>query len=69
MGLVIIASHFVQGHITLAVLQNLGLMIPSMLAALWLGFSLDKYIKPSHFRKAVLIFLIILGLNLIWQIF
>ena len=69
MGLVIIVSHFFQGHITLPVLQNLGLMIPSMLAALWLGFSLDKYIKPSVFRKVVLVFLIVLGLNLIFPVF
>jgi hypothetical protein len=69
MGWVIIASHFFQGHVTLAVWQNLGLMIPAMLLAMWLGFTLDKYIQPSHFRKAVLIFLIVLGLNLISQIF
>jgi uncharacterized membrane protein YfcA len=64
MGFFIIASHFLQGNITLPVLQNLGLMIPSMLSALALGFYLDKFVKPTVFRKAVLLFLIVLGVSL-----
>jgi uncharacterized protein len=66
MGWFVIATHFIQGRITLPVLQNELLMIPAMLAAIWLGFRTDKYIKPLIFRKAVLILLILLGLSLIF---
>lgn len=67
MGLLISSSHLMQGNISLPVLQNTALMIPAMLAALGLGFSLDKYVKPSFFRKAVLTLLIFLGLSLIFS--
>lgn len=66
MGAFVIAAHVQQGNVTGEVLQNAFLMIPSMYIAMFLGFSLDRFVKPEPFRKGVSILLIILGLTLIF---
>ncbi|MCA9912196.1 MAG: sulfite exporter TauE/SafE family protein [Anaerolineae bacterium] len=64
-GFVTISSHFLHGNITPKVLQYYGMLLPVLLAAMFLGFYLDRYIKPEPFRRGVLVLLIILGTSLI----
>jgi hypothetical protein len=66
MGLFVIGAHFQQGNVSGEVLQNVMVMIPSMYLAMFLGFSLDRFVKPKPFQIGVSLLLIILGLTLIF---
>lgn len=66
MGIFVIAAHFQQGNVTGEVLQNVLVMIPSMYIAMFLGFSLDRFVKPKPFRIGVSLLLIVVGLTLIF---
>jgi uncharacterized membrane protein YfcA len=58
--------HWVNGGITPNVAWFYVLATPVVLVTLWIGFRLDKRINPTHFRKIVLILLVIIGLSLIF---
>ncbi len=64
-GFVTIASHFSQGNVTSEVLQYFALLLPVLFSAMFLGFYLDRYIKPEPFRRGVLVLLILLGISLV----
>ncbi|RMF82747.1 MAG: sulfite exporter TauE/SafE family protein [Chloroflexi bacterium] len=62
----VIFSHFAQGHYTAFVLRMYLLSIPVSVVGLAIGFSLDRFIEPQRFRKAVFVILLFLGLSLIF---
>jgi len=64
-GIMAITTHFAAGNITTEVLQYYGLMAPTLLVAMSLGFMLDRYIKTEQFRKVVQVLLVILGISLL----
>ena len=64
-GMWVIIIHLFAGNITQSVLQNTAVMIPTMAVAMFLGVSLDRFIKPEQFRRGVLILLLLIGINLI----
>lgn len=65
-GLFVIFEHLRAGHMTTPVFQNYLLMAPTMLAALFLGFRLEKHIKQEQFRRLVMVLLLIVGISLIF---
>lgn len=65
-SLTLIASHFVKGNLTPHVTGLALYAIPSLLAGILLGFSLDRHVNPILFRKGIQVLLLILGLTLIF---
>ena len=61
----VIATHFLAGHYTQPILQNVLIGLPAMLIGLFVGWSLDKRVNPEMFRKMVLFLLIVIGVRLI----
>lgn len=58
-------GHVISGNMTTAVWQNYLYAVPGIALGSIVGFSLDKRIKPQHFRHIILILLLILGIRLI----
>lgn len=65
-GLLVIAAHFFTGHFTHHVLEHYLILLPVLFIAAFLGLKLERYVNPVLFRRAVLVFLIVLGLSLIF---
>lgn len=61
-----IVAHFLAGNITSQVLELVIFALPASLISVFVGMSLDRFVKPDLFRKMVLILLVIIGLNLIF---
>lgn len=64
-SITVVLSHVVSGHYTSWVGQNFLLALPGMVLGLVAGFGLDGRVNREHFRKIVLIILIVLGFRLI----
>ena len=64
-GLFISLNHYFSGNLTGEVWQTFLYSIPAIVIGVLAGVSLDKFIKPEVFRKAVLYLLIVLGVRLI----
>lgn len=69
MGIFIIAGHYQQGNVTSEVWQNVAIMVPTMFVAMFLGFSLDRFIKPEPFRVGVSILLLLIGIKTLYEFF
>lgn len=65
-GLMVIATHAVNGHYDATVFYYYFVMIIPVFLGLMLGQLLDRWIAPETFRRAVLVLLIVLGLRLIF---
>jgi uncharacterized membrane protein YfcA len=65
-GLIVIATHAVNGHYTNEVFRYYALLVIPVIAGLILGQQMDRWIAPATFRRAVLVLLIVLGLTLIF---
>jgi uncharacterized membrane protein YfcA len=61
-----VVSHAVKGNYTLYTLQLTALAIPAMVAGLFAGFSLDRFVPPGRLLRAVQLVLVVLGLSLIF---
>ena len=64
-GLFITINHYLSGNMTGEVWQIFLYSIPAIIIGVIAGVSLDKFINPEVFRKAVLYLLIVLGLRLL----
>lgn len=64
-SVVAVISHLLSGHYTLVVAQNYLYAIPGILLGLFAGFKLEPHVSPVLFRKAVLLILVLLGIQLI----
>jgi uncharacterized protein len=64
-SVVVITSHFLAGHYTQPVLENVIIGLPAMLIGLFVGWALDKRVNPETFRKMVLFLLVVIGVRLI----
>lgn len=62
----VVPSHLLSGNYTPDVLRQFLLAVPFLLLGIFVGSRMDKHVSPVHFRKAVLVLLIILGLSLIF---
>ena len=65
-GLVVLATHLVQGHVNGDVLSLYVLGVPAVLVGQQLAFALDRFIDPQQFRVIVLVLLFVLGLTLVF---
>lgn len=63
--LLVLLGHAVAGHLNGVVLWDYGLGLPALLAGLAIGFRLDRHIRPTLFRRLVLVLLLLLGVGLI----
>jgi uncharacterized membrane protein YfcA len=68
-GMFVIAEHFLAGRMTMVVFQNYLLMAPTMVVALIIGFWAEKFIKQDLFRRMVMVFLLLIGVSLIFNLF
>jgi len=65
-GILTISTHVVTGHMSTPIIIQFIMALPVVFIAQQLGFSLDKYINPALFRKAVLVLLVILGIRMLF---
>lgn len=64
-GLIVIATHAINGHYTATVFHYYAVMVIPLMAGLVLGHQMDRWIAPETFRRMVLVLLLIIGLKLI----
>ena len=60
----VVTSHFMSGHYSPDTTRLLLLCLPATLVGFVLGQSMDRWLDPEHFRKVVLVLLIVLGIHL-----
>jgi uncharacterized membrane protein YfcA len=65
-SLFIVTNHALSEHYNQSVWQAFLVSIPAIILGLVLGFSLDKRINPTIFRKIVLVLLMIMGARYIF---
>lgn len=61
----VVASHALNGNLTLQVWDMFWWTIPFIVAGLVAGLSLDRWLNPVLFRRLVLVLLIVMGIRLI----
>ena len=61
----LLVGHGASGHFTPEVWRMALLAVPALLVGQTLGVYLCRYVEPEFFRKVVLIFLLLLGVQLI----
>jgi uncharacterized membrane protein YfcA len=62
---ILIISHVIRGSYTLHTIQLAALGIPTLLTGLFIGLSLDRFVRPDVFRRGVQVLLVALGISLI----
>lgn len=65
MGVLVIASHALQGHFTMAVFNNYLLAMPIVGLGMLLGFQFDGVVNPHVFRRLVQVLLLAIGMRLL----
>jgi uncharacterized membrane protein YfcA len=65
-SLFVILSHGLAGNLNTIVMQYYLMALPAGAAGLIAGLRVERYISPGVFRKAVLLLLILMGINLIF---
>jgi uncharacterized protein len=63
---VVIIAHLVAGHVDVLVMQHLLISLPVLAAASALGFALSHRVNEAVFRKLVLIFILLVGVRLLF---
>lgn len=65
-SLAIMATHALNGNITLPVIKTFWWTLPFIGVGLLAGLSLDRWLNPVTFRKVVLVLLVLMGIRLIF---
>ena len=65
-SIIVILGHWLSGNFTADILSLFWRGLPYLLAGLFTGLAMDKWINPEVFRKIVLVLLVVMGLRLIF---
>ena len=65
-SIIVVLGHWVSGNFTPDILSLFGRSFPFLLAGLFAGLAMDRWINPEFFRKVVLVLLVVMGLRLIF---
>ena len=63
--LFVVSGHAIDHNLTPAVLHSFIWALPAIALGILIGTSLDRYLNPAIFRKAVLVLLAIMGITLL----
>lgn len=62
----VVVSHWLAGHYTPLIWQTALWAMPALIAGQLVGIRLCRYVKPEIFRRLVLLFLLVLGAQLLF---
>lgn len=65
-SVMVCGNHALAGNFSQPVLGYFLVGLPAVLLGVWLGFRLERHIRPDLFRKIVLALLLVMGLRLIF---
>jgi len=65
-SIIVIIGHWASGNFTPDILSIVWRGSPYLLAGLFAGLAMDRWINPEVFRKIVLVLLVVMGLRLIF---
>lgn len=65
MGIAVVVSHAVTGHLTLETWQIAAVMVPGLLVGQQIGVYLGRRVSPVRFNQLVLVLLVVLGIQLL----
>lgn len=67
-GVVLLVAHLLSGNVTAPVWVAFGWSLPSIGLGLWAGFALYARLNAAIFRRVVLWLLLVMGVNILWQL-
>ncbi len=65
-SIIVVFGHWVSGSFTSDVWSLFWRTLPLLLLGIFTGLSMDRWVNPVHFRKLVLVLLVITGLRLVF---
>jgi uncharacterized membrane protein YfcA len=65
-SLAVMVSHALSGNLTVEVWNAFWQTLPFIIGGLVAGLSLDRWLNPVHFRRVVLVLLVLMGMRLIF---